>query len=285
MAYPLPFASIQNEFLRLDYLTTTGPRIIGLYGKGVQGNLLAETLDTHWMTPHGEYHLLGGHRLWTAPENPFYTCPEDGLSVSEAQGKVVLKSPVDASGLEKEIAIQLDKDCVQLEHRVTWHGSEPIEFAPWAITQLRLGGMAILPLSNSDGLLPNRNLVLWPYTQIQDERLELRDDLILLHGIGSEQACKMGYRNSHGWVACTLGEVLFIKRITIHASGKYPDMDCNVEAYVKDSCIELETLGTLKILKQGDIVTHSETWQVIMGNFPATLATARKLTKQLSQSS
>jgi len=39
--------------------------------------LLAETPNVHWRTPHGEYHLRGGHRLWTAPENPFYTCPED----------------------------------------------------------------------------------------------------------------------------------------------------------------------------------------------------------------
>jgi len=283
MSYPLPFASLENDFLRLDYLTSTGPRIIGLYASGVQSNLLAETPDVHWSTPHGEYYLRGGHRLWTAPENPFYTCPEDGLDVTQDGNKVILKGMVDKSGLEKQIAIQLDGNCVHLEHRVTWHGSEPIELAPWAITQLRLGGMAILPLSNADELLPNRNLVLWPYTQLQDERLELHDDLILLHGRSSEHACKIGNRNSHGWIACTMGDVVFTKRFATHAE-RYSDMDCNVEAYVKDSCIELETLGPLKTLKQGDTVKHSETWQVTTGDFPATLETARKLNKQLSQS-
>ncbi len=285
MPYQLPFASIENNFLRLDYLTTAGPRIVGLFAKGVNGNLLAETPDVHWATPHGEYYLHGGHRLWTAPENPFYICPEAGLDVVEAAGgKGVLKSPVDASGLEKEIAIQLDENCVHLEHRVTWHSREPIELAPWAITQLRLDGMAILPLSKADGLLPNRNLVLWPYTQLRDERLELHDDLVLLHGSRSEQACKIGNRNSHGWIACALGNVLFIKRFTTDTAGTYPDMDCSVEAYVKDSCIELETLGSLKKLEQGDTITYAETWQVIIGDFPAALGTARKLNKQLSQS-
>ena len=284
MSYQLPFASIQNEFLRLDYLTTTGPRIVGLYAVGAQGNLLAETPDVHWSTPHGEYYLRGGHRLWTAPENPFYTCPEDGLSVMQNDDKVILKSPVDKSGLEKEIAIQLDGNCVHLEHRVTWHGSEPIELAPWAITQLRLGGMAILPLSNTDGLLPNRNLVLWPYSQIKDKRLELHDDLILLHGAGGAQACKIGNKNSQGWIACILGEALFVKRFTINESGAYPDLGCNVEAYVKDTCIELESLGTLEMLKTSEAIIYNETWEVVAGNYPATLETARKLRKQLSQS-
>jgi len=284
VSYPLPFATIQNNFLRLNYLTTTGPRIIGLYSSGVQGNLLAETPDVHWSTPHGEYYLGGGHRLWTAPENPFYTCPEDGLDVVQDGDRVILKSPVDKSGLEKEIAIQLDGNCVHLEHCVTWHGNEPIELAPWAITQLRLGGMAILPLSDVDGLLPNRNLVMWPYTKIRDERLELHDDLILLHGTGSEQACKIGNRNSHSWVACTLGEALFVKRFTINASGAYPDLGCNVEAYVKDSCIELETLGSITKLKKGESIKHAESWQVMTGVYPSTLETARKVSKQLSYS-
>jgi len=206
------------------------------------------------------------------------------LDVVQDGNKVILKSPVDQSGLEKEITIQLDGNCVQLEHCVTWHGSKTIKLAPWTITQLRLGGMAILPLSNADGLLPNRNLVLWPYTQLQDERLELHDDLVLLHGAGSVQACKIGNQNSHGWIACILGDALFVKRFTINKSGAYPDLGCNVEAYVKDICIELETLGPLKTLKPGNAVTYVETWQVLTGNYPATLETARKVNQQLSYS-
>ena len=79
----LPSKFMENEVLRLEYLTTTGPRIVGLYAKGAQGNLLAETPGVHWATPHGEFYLRGGHRLWVAPENPFHICPEDGLRVVE----------------------------------------------------------------------------------------------------------------------------------------------------------------------------------------------------------
>jgi hypothetical protein len=272
----LPFASIKNDFLRLDYLTNIGPRIVGLHVNGVEYNLLAETPDVHWLTPHGEFYLIGGHRLWVAPEDPFYTCPDGDIHVKETDGSVSLQADVDESGMEKQITIRLDENRVHLSHRLIWHGENPIPFAPWGITQLRLGGMAILPLSNIDGLQPNRNLVLWPYTKLQDKRLELHDDLILLHGSVSEVACKVGNLNTHGWVACAMGDVLFVKRFQAD-SGLYPDLNCNVEAYVKDVCIELETLGTLKTLRKGDSLTHDETWEVTKGNFLPTLETARKV--------
>ena len=277
----LPFASLENGFLRVDYLTTTGPRIIGLYAKGVQGNLLAETPQLHWSTPHGEYHLRGGHRLWIAPEDPFYTCPEDRLEVIMDKDEVILRSEVDASGLERQISFRLEEHCVELIHEITWHGKEPLECAPWAITQLRLGSLAILPQSISEGLSPNRNLVFWPYSQVQDQRLEMYDDLILIHGRTSEPAFKIGNYNPYGWMACLFGDALFVKRFS-PTYQKYPDMGCNAEAYVKDLFLELESLGPLKTLRPNESITHQETWQVSVGDFPPTLETARMVRKQLS---
>ena len=277
----LPIASIENDFLRLDFFTTTGPRIIGLYARGANGNLLAETPDIHWPTPHGEFFLRGGHRLMTAPEDLFFMGPEDNLQMERSHNTVILKSPVDASSLEREITIRLDENRAHLSHRITWHGKDEIRFAPWAITQMRMGGMAIVPQSNADGLQPNRNLVLWPYTRIHDPRLELNDDLILLHGKVSAEACKVGTHTPLGWLACAMGDALFIKSFEVTA-GDFPDQGCNVEVYVKDTCIELETLGPLKTLKHGHSVTHSETWQVLTGSYPATLETARTILRDHS---
>ncbi len=279
---PLPFASVENEFLRVDYLTTTGLRIIGLYAKGVNGNLLAETSDAHWSTPHGEYYLRGGHRLWTAPEDPFYTCPEDHAEVIATKEQVTVRSAVDASCLEKEISFSLDENRVSLTHRVTWRGAEPVELAPWTITQLRLGGIAILPQSDLDGLQPNRNLVLWPYSRIGDKRFELHDDLILVYGRAAADAFKIGTYNTHGWIAYATGSALFVKRFSVDPTGGYPDMGSNVEVYVKDTCVELETLGPLQTLKPQESVTHQETWEVSVGEYPATLENARIICRQLS---
>lgn len=142
--------------------------------------------------------------------------------------------------------------------------------------------MTILPQSDCHGLLPNRNLVLWPYSQVNDARFELHDELILIHGQGSQQAFKIGYNNSHGWIACLLGTALFVKRFTVNKSLGYPDMGSNVEVYVKDLCLELETLGPSTTLKPNESVMHKETWEVTVGEYPTTLETARKISKQLS---
>ncbi|MCK7479308.1 MAG: hypothetical protein M0C28_19550 [Candidatus Moduliflexus flocculans] len=196
----LPSASIENEFLRVEYLTTTGPRIIGLYAKGAQGNLFAETPDVHWPVPHGEFYLRGGHRLWKASEILLLTCPEEGVTVIEGNG-VILRGPVDVSGLEKEIAFRLDGDRVHLSHRITWHGEYPLELAPWTITQLRLDSLGILPLKgvagNDLGSQPKYcDLALHQFEK--DERLELHDDFVLVHGKPRDVSLKVGGLNSHG---------------------------------------------------------------------------------------
>jgi hypothetical protein len=280
--YKLPFDSIENDFLRLDYLTTVGPRIVGLYVRGVEGNLLASTPEVHWETPHGEYYLRGGHRLWCAPENSFYMCPEDNLEVINHGDEVILRGKIELSGLQKEISFHLDQNCVRLLHKLTWQGNKSVELAPWAITQLRLGGMAILPLPGGSSLLPDRNFVLWPYSQIRDERLELHDDLVILHGVSSDHAFKIGSTITTGWIAGALGDALFAKRFPVDMPGVWPDRGCNVEAYVKDACIELETLGPLKTFMPGESVMHEETWELFTGSYPAEVESARKILNQLS---
>jgi hypothetical protein len=57
-----------------------------------------------------------------------------------------------------------------------------------------------------------------------------------------------------------------------------------VEAYVKDTCLELERLGTLVTLKPNESIALEETWEIITSEFPTTLDGARKVRKQLSLS-
>ena len=75
----------------------------------------------------------GGHRLWTTLENPFYTYPEEGLDIFESNGKVVLKSPVDVTGLEKEIKIRLDANQIHLSHKILWHSDAVLHEGIWEV--------------------------------------------------------------------------------------------------------------------------------------------------------
>ena len=261
-----PSTFIENEFLRLEYLTSVGPRIIGLYSKQADIELLAPSFEKHWTTPHGEYYLYGGHRIWKAPEDSFYNCPEDNVSVAKDKDRVTLRNAVDASGLQKEISFSLDENRVLLTHRLIWHGAEPIELAPWTITQVPLGGVAVLPQSSArEGSAPTRNLAVFPYASLTDPRLELHDDLFLVHGSADPDAFKIGGYNPFGWAAYLMEKVLFIKRFPVSDFRMLPDMGSNVEVYVRDEYLEVETLGKLTWLNPGEAVTFEETWEVIPG--------------------
>ncbi|HJS18228.1 MAG TPA: hypothetical protein VJ785_05755, partial [Anaerolineales bacterium] len=116
------------------------------------------------------------------------------------------------------------------------------------------------------------------------ERLSLQDDLILVHGRAAKEAFKVGNYNPHGWIAYVMENVLFVKRFSVNAINRYPDRGCNAEVYVKDSFVELETLGPLKILEHQESVMYEEIWEVILEENPVTLETARQISRQLSQS-
>ena len=136
-----------------------------------------------------------------------------------------------------------------VSHELWNGGAWPVELAPWAITQLPLGGVAILPQPtepiDSDGVMPNRHLVLWPYTRWHDPRLRLGDEHVLIEARPESSVFKIGYMNHHGWVGYLRAGVLFVKRFEPQPRAWHADLGCNAEVYCSDRFIELETLGPL----------------------------------------
>ena len=96
--HELPTATLENEHIRLDYLTVAGPRIVGLSYRG-SANLLADVFDAATETPLGTYSILGGHRLWIAPESLLTTYASDktGLSVRQIPQGVELTGASESS--------------------------------------------------------------------------------------------------------------------------------------------------------------------------------------------
>jgi hypothetical protein len=278
----LPTRRLENQHLRLEYLAEAGPRLVRLQPAGSDENLFAELPDLMVYTPYGEYNFRGGHRLWHAPEAmPGSYMPDNtGLKVEELPDGVRLLQPAEPGtgiGKSMEIHLEPDKPILYIHHELRNHGPEPVEMAPWAITQFKLGGTLILPqpaeLADPAGLLPNRHLVLWPYTHWDDPRLGLNDDFILIHAQPKLPPLKLGYRNLHGWMGYWQSGLLFVKRFALLASQPYPDYGCNVETYCNDQFIELESLGPLCRLEPGQSTRHTETWELYHGlqvlNLPA----------------
>lgn len=261
---------LKNDFLEIEYLTGS-LRISGLTPAG-KTNLLADLGDlAPVLTPYGDFYFRGGHRLWHAPESmPRTYIPDPGeLRITKLTNGVFMEEPTEpVSGIRKQIEILLDPGfpSVRLTHTLVNEGLWPVELAPWAITQFRLGGTVILPMPVGDvdpaGLLPNRQISFWPYARINDPRLKLDDKFVLFKAGALLPPFKFGYFNPHGWMAYWLDGVLFRKTFEVGASLLHPDHNCNAELYCNDRFVELESLGPLTTLQPKESVTHLETWEI-----------------------
>lgn len=264
-------AVLANQHLQLEYLLDAGPRIVRLIPAETGKNLLAELPTAVIPAPHGDFELFGGHRLWHAPEVAArtYVPDSDPVTVETLPDGVRLTQPTERpTGITKQLTIQLDpaQARITIDHTLRNDNAWAVELAPWAITQVRLGGTAVIPQQvgaiDPDGLLPNRQLALWPYTRVQDPRLIMGDDAIVIDAQVQPDAFKIGQFNPHGWLAYTLDGVLFVKRFEPQPGQPHPDGGCNCEVYANDQFLELETLGPLRPLAPGASVSHREVWEL-----------------------
>jgi hypothetical protein len=242
-----------------------GPRVLALTpddGPNLFAELPHETI--------GDYHLYGGHRLWSAPEVPerTYRPDDDPVELALTADSISVGGVVDPDGIRKRITLRwTDGARVAVAHELRNEGSGTHELAPWAITQVPLGGVAHLPMApmEPEALIPTRSIVLWPYTLLADPRLRIVDDGVTLDASvdGGGARLKIGVPNAVGQVDYTRDGWRFTKHVT---PGGAPagglDLGATMQAFADGRCAEIETLGELRRLAPGDAVEHHELWEV-----------------------
>ncbi|RXZ84067.1 hypothetical protein EBB07_02970 [Paenibacillaceae bacterium] len=220
----------------------------------------------------GDWHMYGGHRLWTSPERvPRTTYPDNEPVQWEQLGEdtIILRSATEQwNQVRKEIEIRLEADSadVQVTHRITNEGPWPVSFAVWALSVMGAGGKAYVPqISPDTALLPNRVLSLWPYTRMNDKRVVWGDRLITVNQEQDAHPFKFGLTNDAGWTAYAHHGDVFLKFYKPVAGGTYPDYGVNFELYTNDLFLELETLGEYRQVESGETAAHQETWRLVQG--------------------
>jgi hypothetical protein len=263
-----PTLRLEGAAAWIEVLASSGPRIVGL-GRAGGPNLLAETPDLGWETPYGRYELVGGHRLWFAPEDPeLGAVPDrDGLVAERiADGLRLVGAVEPGTGLVRTIEVRLEPGLpvLDLRHELRNTGTDTLEIAPWSITQLPLGGRVLLPQAPAipgHRVRPNRNVVLWPYTSWEDPRIRIRDGLVTVEAAGGAEL-KLGSFDEAGWVAYVRDGVALVRRFVPAPAEPHPDLGCNVETYCGPHFLELEILSPLRALAPGDAVELHERWEL-----------------------
>lgn len=261
---------LENGVIKLLVAQSIGPRILFL-GFAGGGNLFAEVPDFVVDCPGvGPFHFYGGHRLWHAPEEPARTyLPDDApVDISSLEnGLRVTQQTEPRTGLQKSIEIQLAPGSahVTLTHRLTNHNLWDVTCAPWAITQFKTGGTAILPqICKDTGVLPNRTLTLWPYTDMTGSNVHWGRNYILVQA-SMAAPFKIGFPNPHQWLAYWLGGNLFVKRAEYFVAAEYYDFGSSSECFCNDRFLELETLAPIGTIPPGGAAAHVETWDLYRG--------------------
>lgn len=259
---------IANNNIKLIVTTQVGPRVIFL---GFQDgeNLFYENPEQVGTTGGDTWKIYGGHRLWCAPEDLKTTYVADNfpIEVQEDANLVRFVAPVEPTGVEKTIEISLDEDSnqVSVHHVVTNCSRSPISLAPWALSVMRSGGVAVIPhhLHPVDQLTPTHSIVLWGYDRMSDPRWTWGDRFILLRqDPASQDAQKAGTQNRAGWAGYAVNNQLFVKRFAWNPEAEYPDLNCNFEAYTNPHMLEMESLGPLCTLEPDESTSHAEDWSL-----------------------
>jgi hypothetical protein len=254
----------------VDVATDFGPRVVR-YGFCGEPNLLADVPQLSTPTPWGEWRPHGGHRLWVAPERmPGSYAPDAApVGIEDAAPLAVrVREETDRSGIQKTIDIRLsaDSSTVVLDHTIVNRTEWPIRVAPWAITIVVPGPVAVPQppfRPHPEALLPERTLVQWAYTDLSDPRWTFGRELILLTpDAARREPQKIGIGGAVGWCALMVGRTVFMKRTTPDPAAEYPDRGSAIEIFTAGEYLEVETLAPLQTLAPGGAATHTERWDL-----------------------
>jgi hypothetical protein len=265
---------VANDHAELIITLDVGPRIVSYKVTG-GFNVLKEIPEEAGKSGEAQFMARGGHRFWLAPEDQRTYAPDNSAVTYELlpNGVRLENSPTAPWQIKKEIIVTLapDSSAVTLVHRATNCGSEPTSLATWAMTVMQPGGIEIIPQpplgEHPRDLLPTRQLVLWPYTDMFDERWRWGRNYITLRQTAHSSPAKLGVAHREKWAAYLLRGTLFLKTFAYEEGATYPDFGCNFETFTNAQSLEVETLGPLRTLAPGASTAHTETWH-LLGSLP-----------------
>jgi hypothetical protein len=263
---------LSNGTAELILTLDVGPRVIR-YGYVGGANVFKEFADQIGKAGESEWQIRGGHRLWHAPEDLKRTYDLDNSSIEWkklASGAIRLTQKVEPlTGIQKEMDITLDATGtgVKVVHRLRNTNLWDVALAPWALTVMAPGGAEIIPLPpktpHPQGLLPNQQMIMWPYTDLGDSRWTWGSQYIVLRQDPNKGPNKIGLAHKLGWAAYLNGGVAFIKALPYSEGSAYPDNGCNFETFTNQEFLEIESLAPITRTAPGKTVEHTERWWLL----------------------
>lgn len=259
--------------LELVATADVGPRII-FFGEIGGKNLLSINGSQAGRSGDQEWLVYGGHRVWAAPEDPYFSYLPDNssvrVSVNEMLGEITLTCTANETNLQKTMILRVATGGgFVIRDVITNCGPSPIRTASWGITAFIPGGTAML--ATKEDLPENRlqahfSLNLWPYTDLSDPCFDFTNDLILIYQQFCKAPQKIGAWMKAPCLSYLLGNHLVVMRSNTCSlsSELFPDRGSNIEIYVNPDLLELEFLSPWKVIGPGESVWHEQSLELLI---------------------
>lgn len=219
--------------------------------------------------PGAYWDIYGGNRIWVSPEvmpDTFYPDHEPvDYELVPGGARFTCKPQVhNEVRISLTVTLSEESSLVNLTFGVDNTGNRPRVMAAWSVTAVDAGGFEVIPQpSVRKGVLPNRSVSLWDYTDMTDQRLQWgKKFLVLRHDPAVARPTKIGINNVDGW-ACYFNKGLcFVSRYYHDPEGVYHDFGASYETFANEHYVEMESVGPLREIAPGLSAVHRETWEV-----------------------
>lgn len=270
---------ISNGLIEAYVTVDLGPRIIKFGYVDGQNIMCSEREELGFLTDdkftayfgeNKKWENFGGHRIWLSPESyPETYYPDDAkveYTITESGALFTPLAEVE-NGVAKTLEIKMDSNDTNMQVVMTAKNitDKAKKFSIWGLTVSEKDGTLIVPTNtNNTGLLPNRIVSVWPYTDMSSDRIYWgRKYVTLKQDRNATEPIKLGFDLNCETVYYVLNDDIFCKKFeTKHPTAEYPDGGCSFETYTNSCMIEVESLSELKTVEPGETSKLVECWSL-----------------------
>jgi len=209
-----------------------------------------------------------GSTFWTSPQRawpnggwpPVESVDGAAFSASIRNNHLQLMGPVNealGASVDKDIAIDEARCVINLQYTI--HASHVLNAAPWEITRVTRGGLAVFPLGDKSKL---SDAPLQPFVKVANDDIAWFDDL--QHGAKpSKGGEKLIADGREGWLAYALHDKLFIKAFKDVPVELLAPNEGDIEIYADGEFLELEQQGDYTSIAADGSLSWPVQWRVI----------------------
>jgi len=209
-----------------------------------------------------------GSTFWTSPQRawpnggwpPIVAHDGGAFSAKADKGHLLLQGETDeASGTSIDKAISIDEQHCSFNLQYTIHATRELKTAPWEITRVSRGGLAIFPLGDKNKLA---DAPLQPFVKIMNDDIAWFDDT-QREAKPSKGGEKLIADGREGWLAYAHNNKLFIKVFADVAKESFAPNEGDIEIYADKEFLELEQQGEYTSIDAGSSLSWPVQWRII----------------------